>query len=103
MLDRDVGLARQQPQVAADIPAAGKARVKRQGTVNQRYHSPNVLAEIRQRHRGIRKDTRVITGHLQSPPGEIGALAAIRLGIIAPTVLAEPKVADGGPGESGPI
>src|ERR1700756_2273636 len=103
MLDRYVGIACQQPQVAANVPAASKTRVKRQCPVDQRYHSPNVLAEIRQRHRRIRKDARIIARHLQSPPGKIGTLMRIRLGIIAPTVLAKPKAAYRGPGEGGPV
>jgi len=49
MLDRDVGLARPLPEDAAQVPAAGIVRVERQRTVDQRHHSADVLAEIRQR------------------------------------------------------
>src|SRR5262249_18626588 len=49
MLDRNVGFARPLPEDAAEVPAAGVVRVERQGTVDQRHHSVDVLAEIRQR------------------------------------------------------
>jgi hypothetical protein len=41
------------------------------------------LAEIGQREGGIRQDTRVVSGHFQGPPGKLGSLAAVRLGVRA--------------------
>src|SRR5215471_3764671 len=45
MLDRDVRLARPDPEAAADVPAARIVRVERQGAVDQRNHRADVLAE----------------------------------------------------------
>ena len=47
MLDRDVGLAGPDPEDAANKPAAGVVRVKREGTVDQRHHGADILAERR--------------------------------------------------------
>jgi len=63
MLDRDVGLARPNPEEAADMPAAGVVRIPRQGMLNQSYHRADVFAEIGQREGGIRQDAWVVAGH----------------------------------------
>src|SRR4051812_6161575 len=86
MLDRDVGLARPIPQHTTDQPAPRVVRVEGQGTINQRRHGADVLAEISQRESSIRQGARVIAGHLKGSFGEIGALQAVRLRIFAPTV-----------------
>ena len=44
-------------------------------------HGADVLAEIGQREGGIRQDARVVAGHFQGSPGEIGALPTVRLRI----------------------
>ena len=49
-------------------------------------HRADVLAEIAQREGGIRQDARIVAGHFQGAPGEIGALPAVRLRIFAPAV-----------------
>jgi len=77
MLDRDVGLTRPVPEGAAHLPPAREARIERQRSVHQRHHGANVLAEIGKRSGGIRKGTRVVAGHLQSPPCEIRALPSV--------------------------
>src|SRR5215469_922489 len=46
VLDRDAGLAGKKPQCAADIPAAGKAGVERQRSVNKGHHGADILAKI---------------------------------------------------------
>ena len=74
MLDRDVGLARPNPEHAADVPAARKIRVEHERAVHQRYHGADIFAEIGQRLRGIRQDARIVAGHFQRAPCEIGAL-----------------------------
>src|SRR5438046_2724201 len=99
MLDRNVGLARKQSEVAADVPAAREIRVQRKRTVEQRHHGAYVLAKIGQCLGGVRQDGRVVAGYLQRSPSEIGALQAIRRRIFAPTVLKQPKTAKRGPGE----
>src|SRR5437762_296694 len=103
MLDRDVGLARPIPKSATYGPAAGVARVERERAVNQRHHGADVLAESSQRKGDIRQDDRVVAGHLQGSPGEIGALHAVRRRIFAPTVRKQPNTAVRGPGECGPV
>ena len=54
MPDRDVRLSRPHSENGADVPAAREIRVEREGTVNQRHHRADVLAEIGQRFRCIR-------------------------------------------------
>ena len=103
MLDRDIWLARPQPEDAADVPAARVVRVEREGTINQRHHRADVLAKIGQRFGGIRQDPRIVAGHFQGSPREIGALQTIRLPIFAPTVKKQPKTAERGPGECRPV
>src|SRR5712664_3946155 len=102
MLDRDVGLARVNPQAAADVPAAGEARVERQCTIDQVHHGADVLAEISQRLCGIRQYARIVAGHFQGSPREIGALQTVRLRIFAPS-LNKPNTAERGPGERGSV
>src|SRR5947209_3972935 len=103
MLDRDVGLARPQPDDAAEEPAACETRVQLQGPIDQRRRGADVLAEIGEHMGGIREDARIVAGHLQGPPGKIDALAAVRLGILARAIETEPLAADRGPGECRPI
>src|SRR5690242_16407966 len=103
MLDRIVGLARPNPERSADRPATRKIRVEREGTVDQRHHRADVLAEISQRKSGIHQDSRIVTGHLQGSPGEIGSLQTARRRFFAPTVPKQPKTAVRGPGECGSI
>ena len=63
MLDCDVGLG-PQSSCAADEPAAREIRIERQGTIDQRRHGADVLAEIGQRLGGIGQDSRVVGSHL---------------------------------------
>src|SRR5215472_18310058 len=99
MLDRDVGLARPIPEGAADVPAARIIRIERQGTVDQRRHGTDILAEIGKRMGCIRQDARIVAGHFQGSPCEFGALHAVRLSIFATIVTEQPKTALRGPGE----
>src|SRR5215472_8583640 len=65
MLDRDVELAGPIPEYAANEPAAGVIRVERQGTIDQRHHRADVLAEIGKPLGGMHQDAWVIAGRLQ--------------------------------------
>jgi hypothetical protein len=47
MLDCEIGLPGPHPEMATHKPAAGKARVERQRTVNKPDHGTNILAIIR--------------------------------------------------------
>src|SRR4030081_1610169 len=79
MLYREIVLTGPDPEGAARTPAAGKARVERQRTVNEPDHGADVLAEIRQHLRGAGEDARVVLSHVERLPGKIDALAAICL------------------------
>ena len=102
MLDRDVGLARPQPECAADKPAAREIRVECQRTIDQRHHGADVLAEIGQRLGGVREDAWVVASPLQGSPCEIGALQSVPLPVFAPVVDEQPITAIRCPGECGP-
>ena len=93
------GLARPNPERAADVSAAGVVRVERQCAIHQPHHGADVPAERGLRQGGIRHGARVVAGHFEGPPREIGALPAVRRGIFAPTVKKEPMTAEPGPGE----
>src|SRR6516225_2360003 len=99
----EIRLSGPELQGAADVPAAREAGVERQSTVDQRHHGTEILAEIAQRKGGIGDGAGIVTGYLQSPTGEIDALATVRRWIIAPGVQAAPIVAERGPSESRPI
>src|SRR5271157_3248199 len=103
MLDRDVGLARPSPEDAADKPASSVVRVEREGSVNQRHHGADILAEIGQRLGGIGQDARVVADHFQGSPREIGALQTVRRPVFAPAVMKQPITAIRGPGECGSV
>src|SRR5215469_5045621 len=103
MLDRDAGLAGPNPEDTADVPATREIRVERQGTIDQRYHRADVLAEIGQCEGGIRQRARVVAGHFQGSPREIAALQTVRLPIFAATVNKQSKTAESGPGECRPV
>jgi len=103
MLDRDAGLARPQPQCAADKPAAREIRVECQRTIGQRHHGADVLAEIGQRLGGVREGARVVASHFQGSPREIGALQSVRPPVFAPVVNKQPITAIRCPGECGPV
>ena len=73
MLDREIGLPGTDPEQAAQIPAAGKARIERKRTVDQRDHGADILAEIRQHKGGVGEDARVVAAPLERPPSKIDA------------------------------
>ena len=80
-----------------------KIRVEREGAVDQRHHRADIFAEIGQRLCGIRQDARIVAGHFQCLPCELGPLQAVRLPIFAPIVTQQPKTALRGPGKRGPV
>ena len=99
MLDCDIGLACPIPECAAKGRPTSVVRVERQGTIDQRHHRADVLAERGQRMGGIHQDDRIVAGRLQRPPSEIGAFQTVRLPILTPTVGKQPKTAVRGAGE----
>ena len=103
MVNCDLGQACPHPEDATDVPSARKARVECQRTIDQGHHRPNVLAEPSERESRVRKNARVIAGHLQGTSRPVGALPTFRLRIFAPIVSDEPKMADGSISESRPV
>jgi|HubBroStandDraft_6_1064221.scaffolds.fasta_scaffold33304_5 hypothetical protein len=63
MLDREVGVARKKPENAADMPTPCKIRVQRKGTIDQRNHCADILAEIGQGEGGIDNNLRIVSGY----------------------------------------
>ena len=99
MLDRNVRLARPQPQDPAQVSAARETWIERQRTVDQCHHGANVLAEIGQRESGMYQDYGIVACDFESTPGQIDALPKIRFAILALVVIKQPMAADRGPGE----
>src|SRR5882757_5906729 len=64
VLDREIVLTDQEPDLTAEIPTAGEARVQSERTVDQPDRGPDVLAEIRQREGCIGEGARVVLRHL---------------------------------------
>jgi hypothetical protein len=103
MLNPDIQLARVNPEDATDMPTARVVWVERQGTVDQRHHIADVLAEMVKREGGSGQDTRIVAGHFQRSPGEIGTLPNVRLPIFAPIVEKQPLTAMRSQSERRPI
>src|ERR1700756_1704343 len=101
-LDCSVKLARKKQENGTDVPAARKARVERQRPIDQRHNRADILAEIGQREGGIGQSARIVTGHLQRPPGEIDTLAAVCRGVGTRPIRLKPKAADRSPSECRP-
>ena len=85
------------------MPAARLTRIQRQSTIDQGYHGADVLAEEAQREGGICYDDRVVPGHFQRSPRKRGAFEAVTLAIVEGAKEAEAVIANGRPGECGPI
>src|SRR6516165_6402421 len=103
MFDRDVGLARPTSEGATDVPAAGVVRVEREGSIDQRHHGTDVLAEIGKCEGGIRQNPWIIASHFKGSSREADALPTIYLPVFTPTVLKQPKTAECTPRECGPV
>src|SRR5438067_11710959 len=103
MFDRQIGLTGIYPHKAAPKPATGEARVERQRSVDEPDHCTNIFAELSQRESGIGEDARVVLRRFERLPGEIDALAAVRLWLFGPAVADEPQVADRRPRQCRPV
>ena len=77
--------------------------IQRQSAVDQSYHGADVLAKEAQREGGIRYDDRVVPRHFQRSPRKRGAFEAVTLAIVDGAKEAEAVIANGRPGECGPI
>src|SRR5438270_11773376 len=103
MLDREIMFTGKYPNNSAHEPASGKARVKRQGTVDQPDHGTDILAELSENKSCIGEDARVVLCRLERLPNKIDGLAAVCLRRCGPTVTNEPQMADRRPGKGGPV
>src|SRR5712672_815573 len=99
MLDRNIGLTGPEPEKAAQIPAAGEARVECQRTIDQPDHRTDILAEISQHGSRIGESTRVVLPHLERQPREVDAPSAGCLRLFYPTGSDDLQVADCRPRE----
>src|SRR6516162_6037353 len=86
MRDRKIGLTGPQPGYATRIPAAGIARVEREGAVDERHRHADVLDKLRQHDRRISANAGVVVRHLQGTPGKIDSPAATCIRRFDPTV-----------------
>src|SRR6516165_249953 len=102
MLDREIGLTGPEPKKAAHIPAAGKARVECQRTVDQPDHGADILAAS-QHESGVREDARIVLRYLERLASEIAGLAAGCLRFFGPPLSDQPHVALRRPGQRRPI
>src|SRR6516164_5587484 len=94
MFEREIGLTGPDPEKAAQIPAAGEARVDHKRTVDQPDHGTDVLAEIGQHEGGVGEDARVVFSDLQGPTCEFDGLATACLRCFDPAVSDEVEMAD---------
>src|ERR1700730_9900783 len=85
MLDRQTGFTRHQPEPTAKHPAARKARIKCEGTVDHAYGSSDLLAEIPQHDCGVGEHAGVATGSADSLFGQSDGFAAVRLPVLRPS------------------
>src|SRR5215831_12973494 len=69
--DRRLGLPRPQLDPAADHPAASKAWVERQSTVDQFDRGVDVLAKVAEHVGSVAEHTGVVAGETKRLPGEI--------------------------------
>ena len=93
-------LPRPASQHAADMPAAGKARVENQRTIDKCRHGADILAKISKRHRGSCQRSRIVASQSQRSPGIIDALSTIASRMFARSVHAEAHAAVRGKSES---
>jgi len=103
MLNRKIVLTSPDPYKAAQIPAAGEARVERQRAVNQPDHSADILAEICEHEGGVGEDARIVFLCPERQTSKIDGFAAACLRCFGEPVNDEPQVADRRPGQCRPV
>jgi hypothetical protein len=95
MLDREIGLARGEPEIAAHKPTAGEARVERQRPVDQPDHRAGILTEATQHKGGVGEDVRVVIRRLERLPSKVDGPTAGRLRRFSPAVKLSARVTSG--------
>src|SRR6516165_11412290 len=103
LFDCGIGLAGPTSEGAANVPAASEARVERDRSISQPNHCVDVLAEIGESNGSISKHIWIVATDLEGPACEIGALPAVRVGVLARAIKAKAETAVRGPGERGPV
>src|SRR5882757_309796 len=103
MLDREIGLPGKIPEHSAPQPAASKARVEGERTLDQSYGDIDVLAKIPEHERGTGKDIGVIRRGPERPAGQVDTLATAGLPVVRPAICVEQVVTVGRQGEGGAV
>src|SRR6516225_3947290 len=103
VFDRGIELASPTSEGAANVPATSEARVERHRSIGQPNHCADVLAEIGESNGSIGKHIRIVATDLEGPACEIGALPAVRAGVLARAIKADAETTVRGPGERGPV
>ena len=67
--------------LAADVPAARKARIESESAIDQCDHRIEIFAENRERHCGVGQNARVVPGDLDGPAPKVDPLRADRVPI----------------------
>ena len=86
MLDRKIGITGKEPEHGAPTPAASKARVEIETTVDQPYGDVDVLTIPCQHEGGWCEYLRVVRGGSKCPSSEIDSRTPVRLTIVRPAV-----------------
>src|ERR1700730_2893183 len=86
MLDREIGLPRKQPDVAAASPTKSETRVEDERSVDQGDGGVDVLAKTREHEGSLGKNTWIISADSEGLPGKIDAHAAVRLPVVGPAI-----------------
>src|SRR5215472_7582765 len=100
MLERKIWVAGNNPENPAPIPAKAKARIEREGTVDQRERHVAILAGDPEDEGSNCQDFRVFGSSLQRPTCEIDRWTKVHLDI-ARTI--KPMMAKGGEGKCGTV
>jgi hypothetical protein len=99
VLDCKIGLAGKQPEHGAPVPAASKARVEIETTVDQPYGDVDVLTVPCQHEGGWCEDLRVVRGGSERPSSEIDGCTPGRLSVVRPAIDVELREEERGHGK----
>jgi len=86
VLDRKIGITGKEPEHGAPTPAASKARVEIETTVDQPQGDVNVLTEPCQHEGRWCEDFRVVRSGSKCPTNEVHSRTPVRLTVVRPTV-----------------
>jgi len=86
MLDREIGVARPQPEPSAPLPATSGTRIEFQAAVEQGDGDGDFFAEVAECVSRLTEDIRIVAGYLKGPLGECDAFPATYLRVLGPAV-----------------